>query len=106
MLEAMNWGACSLDISHAIFETDRQTAREWPVDKIGHVHQAITELDAIILDIQHLMSRNSHFSVSFIPRQANSISHVLATRCLLLDDCMDLYHVPPCVAAVLFNEMA
>lgn len=100
LLEAIKW-ACSLDITHAVFETDCKGV----VDKLGHVKQAYSELDAIILDIQRLMHTNLHFSVSFVRRQADNVSHILATRYLLLDACMDLYHVPPYVAEVLFNEM-
>lgn len=101
LLDAMHW-ASSLDITHAIFETDCKGV----VDKVGGVQQANTELDNILLHIQRLLSSNLSFSVSFIPRQANFASHILATKCLLLDACMDLFHAPPCIGEVLFNEMA
>lgn len=69
------------------------------------MQQATTELDAILFDIQRLLSINLNFSVSFIPRQVNLVFHILATKCLGLDACMDLFHVPLCVREVLFNEM-
>lgn len=91
-----------MDITRAIFETDCKGV----IDRIGHVQHDITELDTFVLSIQRLLLCNSHFSVSFARREANYVSHILAKKCLLLDDCMDLYHVPPCVGEVLFNEMA
>lgn len=70
-MEAIRW-ASSLDISNAFFETDCKGV----VDRIGQVRHATTGLDAVILAIQQLLHANSHFSVTFVPRQANCVSHI------------------------------
>lgn len=86
----------SLSLTHVIFEMDCKHV----VDRIHITRADNSELGALILECQHLLSLNPFYRLYFVRRNLNKAAHNLAKFSLsLCQDCINNY-APACISAV------
>lgn len=100
LFRAIHW-VRDLDLPNVNFELDCQAI----VNSVTNPKEDISEFGVVVRACYDLLLSFPNFGVSHIRRQANSKAHRLARATLFLDSPQDFYHAPPCIAALIFNEM-
>jgi hypothetical protein len=89
------------NIQQVQFETDSKIV----ADAILHQHGGFSKFCLLIRHISNLLLSNANFSVKFIKRQVNMVTHTLARVPISWPSHYIFDSLPICISSLLINEM-